>query len=107
MWAAELAERLRSRGVDVNWFHPGAVNSQLGDETAPCVACILKAVLSCCIRTPAQGAILGLFLAGRAEGGTGEYFQSGNVGRITDFTPQKLEGDVADPEARKQLWTYT
>ena len=87
MFARELADRLRERGIDSNSVHPGVITTKL-----------LKTGFNMGGADLAEGAATSVYLAQAAEvaGVTGRYF--------ANQKPTRANPLVEDRTAREQLW---
>ena len=115
-FASELGRRLKDRecGVTANVFFPGAVKSRLADRVLeafnPVIARLADAAYGLTegilVRSPEQGATLGLHLCMSSEicGVNGKVFHSGVTGQITDLDPHPHFGVATNMELCRKLW---
>ncbi|MFQ5986401.1 MAG: SDR family oxidoreductase [Thermoplasmata archaeon] len=75
LFTYELARKLEGSGVTVNCVHPGAVNTNFGNDAKSAFATLLR-VVKPLMRSPRKGAETVLFAATapELEGMTGQYF---------------------------------
>jgi NAD(P)-dependent dehydrogenase (short-subunit alcohol dehydrogenase family) len=76
LFARELAQRIKSRGITVNCCHPGAVATSMGIDRITGFGKSLTGLLKPFFLTPEEGARTAIYLATNPEGGkvTGKYF---------------------------------
>jgi NAD(P)-dependent dehydrogenase (short-subunit alcohol dehydrogenase family) len=76
LFARELAERVKSRGITVNCCHPGAVATSMGIDRITGFGSQITGLLKPIFLTPEEGAKTAIYLATSPEGGkvTGKYF---------------------------------
>jgi NAD(P)-dependent dehydrogenase (short-subunit alcohol dehydrogenase family) len=91
---AELARRLQGTGVTANCFHPGFVSTSIGRDH-PLGVVFLK-VIRPFIKSPAQGADTGVFLATEDVPENGQYFYKRKV--------HATKNDALDPDLGARLW---
>lgn len=117
-FASELSSKLESSYPNITcvMFYPGAVKSKLADKVlhhvnptlaklADVAYGLMQGVL---VRTPQQGAVLGVFLCSIVKVQNGKVFHSGFTGEVTDFSAHEPFGMAAlDRENRQKLWTVT
>ena len=107
--AAALAQKFDDAGIDAHCcvFHPGAVDSQMGNNLAPCLASVVKPILRTFFRTPVQAAAFGIHAATvPAEQMHSAYFEHGNLGVPRDFAPKRPIPGGADAAAREAAWGF-
>lgn len=97
MFTYELAARLAPSGVTANCFHPGAVNTNFGQNNSGPMTLFFR-VSKPFMRTPEQGADTLIWLASSPDvaGVSGKYFSD------REEIPAKKTAN--DPLARKKLW---
>ena len=90
LYTRAMADRLEGTGVTIDCFHPGFVASEIGDNNRGLPGVLMGLAKRIFALTPEQGADTALWLATRAEAGTGGgYF----IKRTrTDPTPQARDG---------------
>ena len=108
--AAALSDRMSSAGIDAHAcvFHPGAVDSQMGDNLAPWLAAIVKPILRTFFRTPMTGATFGIHAATVANPRSEvnrKYFEHGNLGKPRDYTPKAIPG-AGSSEVCDAAWNH-
>ena len=91
---AELARRLEGTGVTANCFHPGFVSTSIGRDH-PLGVLFLK-LMRPFIKSPAQGADTGVFLATEDVPQNGQYFYKRRV--------HATKNDALDPAPGARLW---
>jgi retinol dehydrogenase-14 len=91
---AELARRLEGTGVTANCFHPGFVATSIGRDH-PLGVLLLK-VLRPFIKSPAQGADTGVWLASGDVSTNGAYYVKRKV--------HTVKHDAQDPVLAAKLW---
>jgi NAD(P)-dependent dehydrogenase (short-subunit alcohol dehydrogenase family) len=91
---AELARRLEGTGVTANCFHPGFVSTSIGRDH-PLGVLFLK-LMRPFIKSPAQGADTGVFLAAEDVPQNGQYFYKRRV--------HATKNDALDPALGARLW---
>ena len=91
---AELARRLEGTGVTANCFHPGFVATSIGRDHILGVA-FMKLVRPF-IKSPAQGADTGLYLATESIAENGQYYYKRKV--------HGTKNDALDPALGARLW---
>ena len=76
LFARELADRIRSKGITVNCCHPGAVATSMGVDRATGFGKSITGLLKPIFLTPEEGARTAIYLATSLEGArvTGKYF---------------------------------
>jgi len=76
LFARELADRIRSKGITVNCCHPGAVATSMGVDRATGFGKSITGLLKPMFLTPEEGARTAIYLATGLEGArvTGKYF---------------------------------
>ena len=95
IFSNELARRLEEIGVTANCVCPGAVSSNIWENSSSLVDLIFKLFM----KGPAEGAVLPLYVAasGDVAGITGKYFQTG---QHLKWAAVKTGGTVCQPSAR-------
>jgi NAD(P)-dependent dehydrogenase (short-subunit alcohol dehydrogenase family) len=91
---AELARRLEGTGVTANCFHPGFVSTSIARDH-PLGVAFLKLVRPF-VKSPAQGADTGIYLATADVPENGQYFVKRKVHRT--------KNDALDPTLGARLW---
>jgi NAD(P)-dependent dehydrogenase (short-subunit alcohol dehydrogenase family) len=91
---AELARRLEGTGVTANSFHPGFVSTSIGRDH-PLGVVFLK-LMRPFIKSPAQGADTGVYLATAAVNENGQYFYKRKV--------HATKNDALDPALGARAW---
>ena len=91
---AELARRLEGTGVTANCFHPGFVSTSIGRDH-PLGVVFLK-LMRPFIKSPAQGADTGVFLATQPVKENGQYFYKRKV--------HGTKNDALDPALGARVW---
>ena len=97
LFTRELAGRLENTGVTANAMHPGAVNTNFGNNQGGPMSLLFRAFKPF-MRTPEQGADTLIYLASspEVEGMTGKYLADRKV---------KVASDAAyDETLQKKLW---
>jgi hypothetical protein len=106
--AAALSQQLDAAGLDVHCcvFHPGAVDSQMGDQLAPWLAkYVVKPLLRPFFRTAVMAAAFAVHAAtAPAEQMHNAYFEHGNFGTPKDFAPKRPIPGGADAAACEAAW---
>ncbi|MHB8128377.1 MAG: SDR family oxidoreductase [Mobilitalea sp.] len=76
LFARELADRIRSKGITVNCCHPGAVATSMGVDRATGFGKSITGLLKPIFLTPEEGARTAIYLATCPEGAlvSGKYF---------------------------------
>jgi NAD(P)-dependent dehydrogenase (short-subunit alcohol dehydrogenase family) len=97
LFTRELARRARGRGVVATCFHPGAVGSEFGQDY-PGIMRFGMRLAKRFLRTPAQGADTGIWLATAPEAATlsGQY--------VVDRRVKTPRGQGADDQLAAALW---
>lgn len=97
MFTYELAERLEGTGVTANCFHPGAINTNLGQNNGGLTALIGRGI-KLFLRSPEEGADTLIWLSSSpdVEGVSGKYFANRK-----EISAKEI---ASDPIARKRLW---
>ncbi len=99
LFSAELAERLRPRGIGVYVSDPGIVSTKIL-KMHRLIDPLTDALLRPFIRTPEQGARTAIYLAtGGAEQAPGFYYANGK--------PIRIAKSLTDPARRERLWKLT
>jgi NAD(P)-dependent dehydrogenase (short-subunit alcohol dehydrogenase family) len=91
---AELARRLEGTGVTANCFHPGFVSTSIGRDH-PLGVVFLK-LMRPFIKSPAQGADTGIYLATQPIAENGQYFYKRKV--------HGTKNDALDPALGARVW---
>ncbi len=94
LFAVELAERVKSKGITVNFLHPGVVSTSLAREMGPIQRWFAKTFFI----TPEKGAHTSVYVAASPdlEGVTGRYYDA--------CKEAKPNPKVSDAALRKRLW---
>lgn len=97
LFAVELAERVKSKGITVNFLHPGVVSTSLAREMGPIQRWFAKTFFI----TPEKGAHTSVYVAASPdlEGVTGRYYDA--------CKEAKPNAKVSDAALRKRLWTLS
>lgn len=97
MFTRELAARLEGTGVTANCFHPGAVNTNFGQNNNGPMTLLFR-VFKPLMRSPEQGADTLIWLASvpEVEGVSGKYF--------SDRKETSAPKIAYDPIALRKLW---
>jgi NAD(P)-dependent dehydrogenase (short-subunit alcohol dehydrogenase family) len=97
LFTRELARRARDRGVVATSFHPGAVGSEFGQDY-PGIMRFGMRLAKRFLRTPAQGADTGIWLATAPEAATlsGQY--------VVDRRVKTPRGQGTDDQLAAELW---
>lgn len=97
LFAVELAERVKSRGITVNYLHPGVVSTSLARDMGAIQRWFAKTFFI----TPEKGAHTSAYVAASPdlEGVTGRYYDA--------CKEAKPNPAVNDAELRKRLWTIS
>ncbi len=92
-----LARRVQHLGITVNCFHPGTVATDFAQDRPGLMRMFFR-LGKPFMRTPQQGALIGLYLAmsSHAAGITGEYFE--------DERPKVPSRAACDETAAEELW---
>lgn len=94
-WTLELARRIEGSGVEIAALNPGAVDTDIRREFPGWMTAIMKLIFGRQSQTPAEGAVLPLWLATAAEDIHGKLFK----------TPQsELEVSPDFDRLGAQLW---
>ena len=102
----ELARRLEGTGVTANSVCPGAVSSNIWENSSSLVNLFFKLLM----KDPSEGAVLPLYVSasGDVEGITGKYFQTGQHLKWTAVKPRRTvcqpSARACDIETAKKLW---
>lgn len=105
MMAAALSDRLDALRVDAHVcvFHPGAVDSQMGDQIAPMVAAVVKPVLRLFFRTPLVASAFAVHAATCPEPLHRAFLAHGLFGKPTDMSAKPIPGGE-DASVCEQAW---
>ena len=97
LFTRELARRGRDRGIVATCFHPGAVGSEFGQDDPGLMRFAMRLARRF-LRTPAQGADSGIWLATAPEAGSlsGQY--------VVDRRVQTPRGQGTDDALAAALW---
>jgi NAD(P)-dependent dehydrogenase (short-subunit alcohol dehydrogenase family) len=100
LFTRELARQLEGTGVTANCFHPGVVNTRLGDDGKSAVLLLFR-VAKKFVLTPEKGAETLVFLASSkaAANISGEYFYK--------CRPKLPNREGQDDAAARRLWLET
>jgi NAD(P)-dependent dehydrogenase (short-subunit alcohol dehydrogenase family) len=94
MLAAALSDRLDVAGIDAHVcvFHPGAVDSQMGNQLAPMLAAVVKPILRLFFRSPLRASAFAVHAATCTAPLHREFLAHGNFGRPTDMKGKPIPG---------------
>jgi retinol dehydrogenase-14 len=86
LFARELANRMKDRGITVNCCHPGAVATSMGVDRVTGFGKTITGALKSIFLTPEEGAKTAIYLATSPEGGkvTGKYFYRCQISKTSD-----------------------
>jgi len=86
LFARELADRIKDRGITVNCCHPGAVATSMGVDRATGFGKSITGLLKHIFLTPEEGAKSAIYIATSPEGGkvTGKYFYRCQISKTSD-----------------------
>jgi hypothetical protein len=94
MMGAALSDRLDALGVDAHVcvFHPGAVDSSMGNQLAPMLAAVVKPVLRLFFRTPLRASAFAVHALTCAKPLHRAFLEHGLFGKPTDMSAKPIPG---------------